>query len=135
MIQKTAVATALDRNCTKSRAVLTEIQFFFNRNWIGVPGYNYTCRLVEMKLYDRRSIGKTKSVPSVSEHVHVIQRTKKKFEIKCHCIKFNIYRVSQEEWIKLRESVPSVKLYRYSPKHLYSKLNGYGDNGQRSLKL
>ena len=32
-------------------------------------------------------------------------------------------------------SVPYVKVYRYNPKHLYPKLNGYGDNGQRSLKL
>jgi len=47
----------------------------------------------------------------------------------------HIYRVSQEEWTKLRESVPYVKIYRYNPKHLYPKLNGYGDNGQRSLKL
>jgi len=46
-----------------------------------------------------------------------------------------IYRVSQEECAKLRESVPYVKVYRYNPKHLYPKLNGYGDNGQRSLKL
>ena len=46
-----------------------------------------------------------------------------------------IYRTSQEEWTKLRESVPYLKLYRYNPKHLYPKLNGYGDNGQRSLKL
>ena len=46
-----------------------------------------------------------------------------------------IYRVSQEECTKLWESVPYVKLYRYNPKHLYPKLNGYGDNGQRSLKL
>ena len=45
-----------------------------------------------------------------------------------------LYRVSQEEWTKLRESVPYVELYRYNPKHLYPKLNGYGDNGQRSLK-
>ena len=45
------------------------------------------------------------------------------------------YRMSQEEWTKLRESVPYVELYRYNPKHLYPKLNGYGDNGQRSLKL
>ena len=45
------------------------------------------------------------------------------------------YRVSQEEWTKLRESVPYVKLYRYNPKHLYPKLNVYGDNGQRNLKL
>jgi hypothetical protein len=46
-----------------------------------------------------------------------------------------IYRVSREEYKKLRESVPYVKIYRYNPKHIYSKLNGYGDNGQRSLKL
>ena len=46
-----------------------------------------------------------------------------------------IYRVSQEECARLRESVPYVKVYRYIPKHLYPKLNGYGDNGQRSLKL
>ena len=45
------------------------------------------------------------------------------------------YRVSQEECEILRESVPYVKLYRYNPKHLYPKLNGYGDNSQRSLKL
>ena len=46
-----------------------------------------------------------------------------------------IYRVSQEECARLRESVPYVKVYRYNPKHLYPKLNSYGDNGQRSLKL
>jgi len=46
-----------------------------------------------------------------------------------------IYRVSQEECARIRESVPYVKLHRYNPKHLYPKLNGYGDNGQRSLKL
>ena len=44
-----------------------------------------------------------------------------------------IYRVSQEECEILRESVPYVKLYRYNPKHLYPKLNGYGDNGQRKV--
>ena len=47
----------------------------------------------------------------------------------------HIYRVSQEERAKLREGVPNIKLYRYNPKHLYPKLNGYGDNGKRSLKL
>jgi len=46
-----------------------------------------------------------------------------------------IYRVSQEECSKLRESVPYVKVYRYNPKYLCPKLNGYGDNGQRILKL
>ena len=44
-----------------------------------------------------------------------------------------IYRVSQEEWTKLRESVPYVELYWYNPKHLYPKLNGYGGNGHRKV--
>ena len=47
----------------------------------------------------------------------------------------HIYRVSQEERTKLREGVPYVKVYRYNPKHLYPNLNGYGDNGKRSLKV
>ena len=47
----------------------------------------------------------------------------------CICI----YRVSQEECARLRESVPYVKVYRYNPKNLYPKLNGYGDNGQRKV--
>ena len=45
----------------------------------------------------------------------------------------DLYRVSQEERTKLREGVLYVKLYRYNPKHLYPKLNGYGDNGQRKV--
>ena len=44
-----------------------------------------------------------------------------------------VYRVSQEECATLRESVPYVKVYRYNPKHLCPKLNGYGDNGQRKV--
>jgi hypothetical protein len=44
-----------------------------------------------------------------------------------------VYRVSREECKKLRESVPYVKIYRYNPKHLYQKLNGYGDKGQRKV--
>jgi hypothetical protein len=46
-----------------------------------------------------------------------------------------IYRVSQEECATLREGVPYVKVYRYNPKHLYPMFNGYGDNGERNLKL
>ena len=46
-----------------------------------------------------------------------------------------LYRMSQEECARLREGFPYVKVYRYNPKHLYPKLNGYGGNGQRSLKL
>jgi len=45
----------------------------------------------------------------------------------------HIYRVSQEECARLREGVPYVKVYRYNPKHLFPKLNGYGDNGQRKV--
>ena len=48
---------------------------------------------------------------------------------------FHTYKVSQEECARLWEDVPYVKVYRYNPKHLYPQLNGYGDNGQRSLKL
>jgi hypothetical protein len=39
----------------------------------------------------------------------------------------DIYRVSQEECAGLQEVVPCVKVHRYNPKHLYPKLNGYGD--------
>jgi hypothetical protein len=46
-----------------------------------------------------------------------------------------IYRVSQEECARIRDGVPYVKVYRYNPKHLCQKVNGYGDNGQRILKL
>jgi len=51
------------------------------------------------------------------------------------CVCMYIYRVSQEECARLRESVPYVKVYQYNTKHLFPKLNSYGDNGQRSLKL
>jgi len=47
--------------------------------------------------------------------------------------RYTIYRVSQEECARFREGVPYVKVYRYNPKHLYPKLNGYGDNGQRKV--
>jgi hypothetical protein len=41
--------------------------------------------------------------------------------------------MSQEECARLREGVPHVEIYRYNPKHLCPKLNGYGDNGQRKV--
>ena len=46
----------------------------------------------------------------------------------------HIYRVPQEEYARLREGVPYVKVYPYNPKHLCPKLNGYGDNGQRKVR-
>jgi len=53
------------------------------------------------------------------------------------CLQFaiQIYRMSQEECARLREGVPYVKVYRYNPLHVCPMLNGYGDNGRRSLKL
>ena len=44
-----------------------------------------------------------------------------------------IYRVSHELRSLLRKSVRYVKIYRYNPKHLCPKLNGYGDNGKRKM--
>ena len=46
-----------------------------------------------------------------------------------------VHTVSQEECARLWEGVPYVKVYRYNPKHLYPKLNGYGGNGQRKVGL
>ena len=46
-----------------------------------------------------------------------------------------VYRVSRGECARLRENVPYVKVHRYNPKHLYAKLNVYGDNGEKSLKI
>ena len=37
------------------------------------------------------------------------------------------------ECTRLRQNVPCVKVHRYNPKHLYPKLNGYGDNGERKV--
>ena len=41
--------------------------------------------------------------------------------------------VSQEECARLREGVPYVKVYRYNPKRLCPKLNGYGDKDARKV--
>ena len=56
----------------------------------------------------------------------------KRFETDIY-IYIYIYRVSQEECARLQEGVPYVEVYRYNPKHLCPKLNGYGDNGQRKV--
>jgi len=65
--------------------------------------------------------------PWSSGGCYVIERNKAYIT----CYIYYIYRLSQEEWTELRESVPYVELYRYNPKHLYPNLNGYGDNDQR----
>ena len=48
-------------------------------------------------------------------------------------IQQHVYRVSRGEYARLRENVPYVKVHRNNPKHLYPKLNGYGDNGERKV--
>ena len=50
-------------------------------------------------------------------------------------IKELLYRVSQQGWTKLRESVPYIKIYQYNPQHLWPKLNGYGDKGQGNVQV
>jgi len=55
----------------------------------------------------------------------------------------NITRIAEQLYTGCsRRNVPEfgrvllmLKYNRYNPKHLCPKLNGYGDNGQRSLKL
>ena len=44
-----------------------------------------------------------------------------------------LYRVSWGECARLWETVPHVKVHRSNPKHLYPKLNSYGDNGERKV--
>ena len=51
----------------------------------------------------------------------------------CVCVCMHIYRVSHELRSLLRESVPYVKIYRYNPKHLCPKLNGFGNIGKRKV--
>jgi hypothetical protein len=51
----------------------------------------------------------------------------------CNGDTVRLYRKSREECARLREGIPYVKVYRYNPKHVYPKLNGYGDNGQRKM--
>ena len=67
---------------------------------------------------------------------HIISQVVKiMYNLFCIALPSVIYRVSQEECARLRERVPYVKVYRYNPKHLYPKLNGYGDNGQRKVQF
>ena len=71
------------------------------------------------------------------EHTYTYSRPSKYPDLSFSKLKHSphtlLYRVSQEECEILRESVPYVKLYRYNPKHLYPKLNGYGVNGHRKV--
>jgi hypothetical protein len=57
------------------------------------------------------------------------QNSRKKLFLSYMGTKTVLFRVSQEESAILREGAPYVKIYRYNPKHLCPKLNGYRDNG------
>ena len=85
--------------------------------------------------FEYKKSGKECKSNYVFSFIHVFKHVKCMKSLKLLRGDIYIYRVSQEELTKLRESVPYVELYRYNPKHLYPKLNGYGDNGQRSLKI
>ena len=82
-------------------------------------------RTVYMKLFIQITLVKSQS-PSIRINSYRIT-------IIFIAIYIYIYRVSQEEYVRLRESVPYAKLYQYNPKHLIPKKNGYGDNSQRKL--
>ena len=74
-------------------------------------------------------LGEKKSVIEVKYYGHCLPYYDKKsspFSIETSILQNvdiykRIYRVSQEECARLRESVPYVKLYRYNPKHLCPK--------------
>ena len=96
--------------------------FWYNIEW------NY--KLCPFLQWFRKRIRQNQTTPTFP-----LQFINKKHMIAKKSVVRPLYRVSQEERTKLREGVPYVTLYRYNPKHLYPNLNGYGDNGQRSLKL
>ena len=63
-------------------------------------------------------------------HIHTHTHTHTHTYIYIHT---HTHTVSQGECARLREGVPCVKVFRYNPKHICPKLNGYGDNGQRKV--
>jgi len=109
----------------------------FIKNWWSVLRYLYfKINVISKQIFTINKLGlilrrRANSAKLLAHLTH----TRKKYTSVSFKINFFIYRVSQEECARIRESVPYVKVYRYNPKHLYPKLNSYGDNGQRSLKL
>ena len=119
---------------------LKKIGKVFTSKFVGTGPSSYKKRIYRAAVSQRlRNTGiddKPFLVFSGSKNVEDIKIKKKKETIKLENVHFSgLYRVSQEDYARLREGVPYVKVYRYNPKHIGPKLNGYGDNGQRSLKL
>ena len=96
---------------------ILSIYLAFNKQFKKIQRMHQT-KATHRKLYSR------------SEQAHPPSHSTIRTNISKHT---HTYRLSQEECEILQESVPYVKLYRYNPKHLYPKLNGYGDNGQRKV--
>ena len=96
-------------------------------------------RILDLKLIKMNGLGLTSykfnAFHTVVLRFNLLETVKHNKYIRSQITECPLYRVSHELRSLLRESVPYVKVYRYNPKHLYPKLNGYGDNGQRSLKL
>jgi hypothetical protein len=88
------------------------------------------------RYFSTRSLQKVKTKPATDNKIigcsFIVTNIISLDNLGVNCI---LYRVSQEECARLREGVRYVKVYRYNPKHLCPKLNGFGDNGQRNLKL
>ena len=74
------------------------------------------------------------SVTALRMHWRCEGRLVSSYQLDAHFLySITLYRMSHELRSLLRESVPYVKVYRYNPKHLCPKLNGYGDNGNRKV--
>ena len=94
--------------------------------YISLQHINCNCNVILVHM-QKKNTRNTNLTLSSTSHESIFNNI---FPLNTHT---HIYRVSQEVRAKLREGVPYVKLYRYNPKHLCPKLNGYGDKGQRKV--
>ena len=98
-----------------------DTRYTWNRNWEYLEVKNY--------LFISHISIKPSSTPSNT--TYILNKFIKRLHVSAKV--GYMYRVSHELRSLLRESVPYVKIYRYNPKHLCPKLNGYGDNGKRKV--
>ena len=111
-------------------ATMLQLANVFTFRHVSIPLTLVSLYILEVICYIRKQHQFVELNSNIHDH-----STQRKMYIHIQSHNTDLYRVSQEECARLRESVPYVKLYRYNPKHPYPKSNGYGDNGQRSLKL